>query len=129
MTEAVVVPFRRPQPLVEKSILRHPDGPADFELRYVRDPQSNDWRFGIDHTENYAAAHAFLKLQLRCNPQTSLGLEGICYVDFIPLSMTAQHWLRDNGRHQEPRLHGKLAVIDLIARLRRAGFVLHKVVV
>jgi len=124
MTEGVVLPFRRQRPQLKVVEGRPKSGLPDFDVLYVRELDGDDWQFGFNHTEDLTTAQMALRLQMQRNPQSKPGLEGIRYVEFIPLTSRAHDWLLMNRLPRQPRLLTKLAVIEFIIRLRRAGFVL-----
>ena len=127
MTEGVVLQFRRQRPQLKVvETIRPKSGLPDFDVLYVRELDGDDWQFGFNHTEDLTTAQMAFRLQMRRNPQSNPGLEGIRYVEFIPLTSQAHNWLFVNRLPRQPRLLAKLAVIELICRLRRAGFVLNR---
>jgi len=127
MTEGVVLPFRRQRRPQLKVVEGRPkSGLPDFDVLYVRVLDGADWQFGFNHTEDLTTAQMAFRLQMQRNPQSNPGLEGIRYVEFIPLTSQAHNWLLVNRLPRQPRLLAKLAVIELIVRLRRAGFVLNR---
>lgn len=136
VSEGEVIPFPRRSSAVGRSVpmnLIKPvsNEPVDFELRYARDETASptSWHISVGHGEDYNTAMHAMKLAIKRNPNADQGLEGIKWVDFIPLSDRAQQWLDDKGMIEEPRIYGKLAIISFIKMLRNEGFTLRRVLV
>lgn len=128
VTEGEVTPFRRPAVADRFPMMRQlANDIPDFEARYVR--AADGFPYGMDHTDNLDAATAAVRAQLERNPSVNQGLDGIDYVEFVPKTAAASEWLAARHSPENPKLYGKLAVIDLTNKIKRAGLTVHRMLV